>query len=312
MKVVFTFPLKESLREPLEKRFPQLEFVFSKEERALEDAAVIVTYGEDITEEKLQKASKLQWVMVASAGVEKMPIDWMKRHHIPMANVSGIHKTPMAEAILAHILAQARALPTILQQQREHYWNQKVRSTEIKGKEALIIGPGAIGQEVGRLLQAFGVRTVGCNYSGQPRPHMDETVSFRELSTQLPTADFIISVVPSTDDTRHLLTANHFEQMKRTVHFLNFGRGDLYKEEDLIEALRRETIGYATLDVYQTEPLHENHPYWTLPNCTVSPHVSSHSGKYLERAMPIIEENLTRWLDEKRPFYNEIDLNKQY
>ena len=84
-----------------------------------------------------------------------------------MTNVRGIHKTPMAESVLAHILALRRSLPLIYELQKTKEWNRKFDSNRIRGSTALILGPGAIGSEIGRLLQAFGVRTIGCNPSGQ-------------------------------------------------------------------------------------------------------------------------------------------------
>lgn len=313
MNVLFTFPLKDELKQPLIERFPELNFTFSPiEDATVERASVIVTYGEDITEETLERAKQLQWIMVASAGVDKMPIEEMKKRKIPMANVSGIHKTPMAEAVLAHLLAQARALPTIYERQQKKEWNKKIHSTELRGKTALILGPGAIGQEIGRLLQAFGVQTIGCNYSGEKRPYMDNTISFKQLDDHIHEADFFISVVPSTKETRGMITKDHFKKMKETAYFLNFGRGDLVKEQDIVWALENKEVARVILDVYEEEPLPKTSPLWSLEGCTVSPHVSSFSGKYLERSMPIIEENLSRYLQGRNDFVNKIDLTKEY
>jgi len=313
MDVLFTFPLKEELKQPLIQRFPELRFTFSTiDDPVIEQASIIVTYGEDVTKETLERANHLKWIMVASAGVEKMPIEEMRKRQIPMANVSGIHKTPMAEAVLAHILAQARALPTIYERQEKKEWNKKIQSTELRDKTALILGPGAIGQEIGRLLQAFHVRTIGCNYSGEKRPYMDNIISFKQLEQYIDQADFFISVVPSTKETRGMITKQHFQKMKSTAYFLNFGRGDLVKEADLIWALENNEIARVILDVYEEEPLSTTSPLWSLKGCTVSPHVSSFSGKYLERAMPIIEENISRYLEGRNDFINKIDLTKEY
>ena len=250
--------------------------------------------------------------MVMSAGVEKMPLAEIEARNIILTNVRGIHKTPMAESVLAHTLALRRSLPVIYDQQRNKEWKQKVGSSELKGSTALILGPGAIGSEIGRLLKAFGVRTIGCNRSGKENESMDETIVFEELIGKLPEADYVISVLPSTEETKGLLTAEHFEAMKESAVFMNFGRGDLVDEAILINALKDRKIGHAVLDVFEVEPLPMESELWTLPNCTVSPHVSSKSGKYVERALVVFHENLEKWLKGDTDLNNLVDLKKGY
>ncbi len=314
MEVLFTFELKDHQKERLLTKFPQVSFRYSKKtlKQEIEKANVIVTYGGDLDTALLESAKSLEWLMVASAGVEKMPLAEIAEKELVMTNVRGIHKTPMAESVLAHILALKRSLPLIYKRQQTREWNRQVGSTELKGSTALILGPGAIGSEIGRLLQAFGVRTIGCNRSGRVSESMDEMIVFDRLLTKLPEADYIISVLPSTSDTKGLLTEGHFKAMKETAVFMNFGRGDLVDESILIEALKNEVIGHAVLDVFETEPLAEENELWALPNCTVSPHVSSLSGNYVERALIIFEENLEKWLQGDRNLRNLIDLEKGY
>ena len=314
MKVLFTFDIKDHQKEHLLLKFPEVSFHYDKnrEMQVVEKANVIVTYGEDIDVELLDGAKSLEWLMVASAGIEKMPLAEIAKRQLVMSNVRGIHKTPMAESVLAHILALKRSLPLIYQRQRAKEWSRKVGSTELRGSTALILGPGAIGSEIGRLLQAFGVKTIGCNRSGRACASMDEIITFDHLVDRLPEADYVISVLPSTPETKGLLTKQHFEAMKETAVFMNFGRGDLVDEALLIEVLKNEAIGHAVLDVFETEPLATENELWVLPNCTVSPHVSSLSGKYVDRALVIVEENLEKWLKGDRNLRNLIDLEVGY
>lgn len=131
---------------------------------------------------------------------------------------------------------------------------KKGKQTELRDSTALILGPGAIGSEVGRLLQAFGVTTIGCNRSGNAAPYMDEMVNFTELTEALPKADIVLSVLPKTPDTTHLLKDEHFNAMKNDAIFMNFGRGNLVDEKVLIRAIEAGEIGYAVLDVFEEEP----------------------------------------------------------
>ncbi len=314
MRIYFTFEPRPDLREPLLVEFPQVDFVFesgiSIEE--LQKADVLVTYGEDLNEENIQYATKLKWIFVASAGVEKMPAQAIVDRGILVSNVRGIHKTPMAESMLAHILAIKRALRWMYEQQKKSEWSKKGKQTELRDSTALILGPGAIGSEVGRLLQAFGVVTVGCNRSGKEAPYMDVMVSFDKLLEALPQADIVISVLPKTTETTHLLNEEHFKAMKNNAIFMNFGRGNLVDENVLIQAIKADEIGYAVLDVFEQEPLVTNSPLWTLPNVIVSPHISSHSSRYVERSLNIFKPSLIKWLDGDTDLENVMDLSRGY
>jgi phosphoglycerate dehydrogenase-like enzyme len=315
MDVLFLFRIREHQEEMLKNEFPEVNFLFDRntDDPALETSEIIVTYGTDIDENVLGRTRNLKWIMVASAGVELMPLGRIEEMGIPVTNVRGIHKTPMAETMLAHILASRKKLRDVYAQQARGEWNQKIRGTELLGSKALILGPGAIGGEAGRLLQAFGVRTYGCNRSGRQAEYMDEMVSFGGLLKALPEMDTVISVLPSTPETKGLLSREHFGAMKDTALFLNFGRGDLYEESVLIEALENGRPAGAVLDVFETEPLPADSPLWKMENVTVSPHISSHSGKYVERSLEIFMPNLRAYLDGRvDEMENRIDPERGY
>lgn len=314
MRIYFTFGPRPDLRKPLVEEFPQCDFVFENglSTDELQKADVLVTYGEDLNDANIQYATKLKWIFVASAGVEKMPAQAIMDRDILVSNVRGIHKTPMAESILAHILAIKRALPWMYEQQKKSEWSKKGKQTELRDSTALILGPGAIGSEVGRLLQAFGVTTIGCNRSGNAAPYMDEMANFAKLTEALPKADIVLSVLPKTPDTTHLLKDEHFNAMKNDAIFMNFGRGNLVDEKVLIRAIEAGEIGYAVLDVFEEEPLSANNPLWSYSNVIVSPHVSSHSSRYVERSLAIFKPSLTKWLDGDTALENVMDLSRGY
>lgn len=314
MHVYFTFEPREDLQKPLVAEFPEVNFVFDAKlrEEQLAEADIVVTYGEDLTAANIALANKLQWIFVASAGVEKMPAQAIAERGIFVSNVRGIHKKPMTESVLAHILALKRGLPFIYEQQKKGEWNKKTSLSELNGSTALIIGPGAIGAEIGRILQAFGVHTIGCNRSGKSIESMDETYAILDLKAHLPKADIVISMLPSTEETKHLLTYEHFELMKENAIFMNFGRGNVVKEAELVRALQNKLIGHAVLDVFEVEPLPKDSELWKLDNVTISPHFSSHSSRYVERALEIFEPSLKKWLQGERNLENKIDLLRGY
>ena len=314
INVYFTFEPREDLRASIIEEFPQVhfDFTYGLKGELLAKADVLVTYGEDLKANHLDNAPKLKWIFVASAGVEKMPADKIVERGIYVSNVRGIHKKPMTESILAHILAYKRALPFIYEKQAQKQWDKKAKLSELNGSTALIIGPGAIGAEIGRILQAFDVKTIGCNRSGRAIPEMDETYKIDELLEQLPKADIVISMLPSTPETKHLLKDVHFMAMKSSAMFMNFGRGNVVEEKVLVKALKDGEIDHAVLDVYEVEPLPASSELWNLSNVTLSPHFSSHSSRYVERSLEIFKPSLSMWLEGKTTLPNEIDLNRGY
>ncbi len=313
--IYFTFDPRPDLKEDLLASFPEEQFVFEKSVKQpfLAEAEIIVTYGEDLTEEHIAEASQLKWIMVTSAGIEKMPKEAIAAKGIQVTNVRGIHKVPMAESVLAHILADVHALREIYAYEEKSEWKRNIKQRELCDATALIIGPGAIGGEIGRLLQAFQVTTIGCNRSGRTAAYMDEMVTLENIKSALPKADFVISVIPETEETKHLLKKEHFEMMKRSALFMNFGRGSLVETNVLLEALTKGIIRSAVCDVFEQEPLPADHPFWTLPNMTVSPHVSSHSSRYLERSFAIFKPNLKKWrAGEVATLQNIVSLSLGY
>lgn len=312
--IYFTFEPREDLKQPLVTQFPQVNFKFDAklDVAKLKDADILVTYGEDLKAQHLEHADKLQWIFVASAGIEKMPAQAIADRNIFVSNVRGIHKKPMTESILAHILALKRALPFVYEQQKKKEWNKKARLSELNGSTALIIGPGAIGSEIGRILQAFDVYTIGCNRSGEDAPFMNETHALDNLTEQLPKADIVISMLPSTKETKYLLNREHFELMKDSAIFMNFGRGDLVETKVLVQVLEEKLISHAVLDVYEVEPLPADSQLWELDNVTLSPHFSSHSSRYVERSLEIFKPSLEKWLAGEKELENKIDILRGY
>lgn len=186
------------------------------------------------------------------------------------------------------------------------------RPTELNGSTALIIGPGAIGGEIGRLLQAFDVYTIGCNRSGNPAEYMNETFRMDEISEHLPKADIVISVLPSTKETEHLIKYEHFQLMKDNAIFMNFGRGNLVETSVLIRALEEQQIQHAVLDVFEEEPLPLESKLWELDNVTISPHCSSHSSRYLERSLEIFIPSLEKYLAGDTNIENKMNILRGY
>lgn len=304
----------ERLQEEVKKEFPQVSFEFHKgiKEDLFLDAEIFLTYGEDLTEELIGKADKLKWIMVMSAGLDKMPFEACKKRGILVTNVRGIHKIPMAEFTVGMMLQHVKQMKSLWSNEQSKTWERKLPMGELYGKTLLILGIGAIGGEVARLAKAFNMQTIGVNRSGRQADWTDENYTMENFREALPKADFIVSVLPSTQETKHFLDLNDFVLMKDTAVFINIGRGDLVQDEVLLAALQENKIAHAYLDVFYEEPLKESHPFWTMDNVTVTPHISSLTKNYLPRSFEIFKQNLHTYLNKATEFINLIDMDRGY
>jgi phosphoglycerate dehydrogenase-like enzyme len=316
MKIVFSFIPPEELAEEIKAAFEKCEFEFFADIQsasgALTGAEVIVTYGEDLTEEHIVQAKQLRWIMVMSAGLELMPLEAIKERGILVTNVKGIHAAPMAEFALGLMLQHAKQFPQIRKEVKQGLWQREVPRLELSGQNLLILGAGAIGGEIARLAKAFRMNVSGVNTSGKIVENFDEMSTIERMEDVLRKADYVISILPSTNKTRYLLKKEHFQCMKTTAVFINIGRGDLFKSSVLVAALETDELAHAFLDVFETEPLPEEHPFWEMEKITITPHLSSRTTQYLPRSFAIFKKNLTIYINKGKDYINEINAERGY
>lgn len=315
MKVISTTKLPNELENKLITTYSEVTFEFHEDINRVTDietADVILTYGEDLKADHINKAKQLKWIHVMSAGIEKMPFDIIDKRNILLSNARGIHKIPMAEYTISMLLNHYRRYDTFKKQQGNQVWNQTVRTREMRDSTLMVIGAGAIGEEVARLAKAFGMKTIAISSSGGERDHFDESYKQEAILEVLPKADFIVSILPSIEGTRPFYKTEHFSAMKDSTVFLNIGRGDVVEDDVLIEALNSRTIEHAILDVFNEEPLPHGHPFWKHDKITLTPHISGKSTKYADRAIEQFEENLSQFMKNQELRINIIDPNRGY
>ncbi|GLB59836.1 D-2-hydroxyacid dehydrogenase [Cytobacillus sp. NCCP-133] len=316
MKVVSSILPPEVLCKDAAREFPEAEFLFYKGMEAagqsFYEAEIFITYGEDLTEEHIYKTLNLKWIMVMSAGMDEMPLKACKEKGILVTNARGIHKIPMAEFTLGAMLGHVKKIALLADNEGNEVWDRKLPVEELNGKTLLILGVGAIGGEIARLAKCFGMKVAGVNRSGKDSANTDSIYKVSQLTDILPNADFIVSVLPSTAETKYLLQKEHFAAMKGSAVFINIGRGNLVEEDVLIYALETNEIAHAYLDVFQKEPLPMGHPFWKMENVTVTPHLSSKTKNYLPRSFEIFKHNLHTYIKNNKDYINAIDLERGY
>ena len=160
-----------------------------------------------------------------------------------------------------------------------------------------MVGTGPIGQEIGRLCRALGLRTVGVRRdaaAGTP-PGFDGVSGFAALPAVLPRADWLVLACPLTPTTRGLVDADALALLPPGAHLVNVARGGVVVEGDLLAALASGRLAGAFLDVFTAQPLPPDSPFWDLPNVIVSPHSAAASDGLADRVASIFCENLGRW-----------------
>ena len=234
----------------------------------------------------------LRWIHWAGAGVDAAMFNELIDSDIQFTNARGVFDQPMAEWVLGMIIAFAKGFPETLACQARAEWQHRL-SEKVAGKRALIVGVGSIGRAVGRLLRAVGmeVEAVGRGARDGDRD-FGHIFASDELKVRLPRADYVVLITPLTEQTRDLFGAAEFSAMKAQARFINIGRGALVVEDALLSALQEGQIAGAALDVFINEPLASESPFWTAPNCLVSPHMS---GDYAEFETTMAEQFIENW-----------------
>lgn len=248
----------------------------------------------------------LRWIHWGGAGVDAVLFAELKQSEIVLTNARGVFDQPMAEWVLGMILCFAKRFPQTLEFQAKHEWNYRLSETAA-GKQVLVVGVGSIGRAVGRLLQAAGMRVDGVGRSARDGgADFNHIHAIADLHTQLPLADYVVLITPLTAETRNLFGSAEFAAMARHARFINIGRGALVVEADLLQALHDGQIAGAALDVFVEEPLPEDSPFWSAPNCLVSPHMS---GDYFESEAAMADQFMTNWAHfiAGEPLINVVD-----
>ncbi|QOX79361.1 D-2-hydroxyacid dehydrogenase [Trichlorobacter lovleyi] len=207
------------------------------------------------------------------------------------------HGRIMRESLLSMMLYFNRRIGKTLEDQKRGVWGRNDYSSCVAlfSQQVLIVGCGALGRSMAELLKAFGARVIGVRrtVSGELPACIDRMITFDRLEQELPRADHVVLLLPGEKETDGIITRRHFAAMKPGAFLYNLGRGNCYREEDLLAALNHGPLAGAGLDVFADEPLPSSSPLWEQHNLLVTPHASAVSREYIDL---FIEE----WLERLR------------
>lgn len=313
INILSTIKLPEPSIEKLKEQQADVNYRFIRSKDITqvdyEWATVLNTYGSQIKHHDITDFKNLKWLNVMSAGVDSLPFD--KLGDIPVTNARGIHKTPMMEYTIGLILNYYKNFYQNQVDQNNRFWNSDVSTEELYGKNAHIFGTGSIGAHIAKVLQVFGVKTTGYNTNGRAVDGFDETYPIDEKNEHVNEADIVISILPKTEMTNEIFDQSFFDSMNRTAVFINIGRGNVVSDEVLFYVLDNKVIEHLILDVFNTEPLPEDSPFYNYKNLTISPHSSATTGVYYERASEILIRNVAVYPDFSK-MENVVDGNRGY
>jgi phosphoglycerate dehydrogenase-like enzyme len=284
----------------------------------LESAEILFGIPGDTPEglaDAVRTLPRLQWVQATSAGageqVHAAGLSAAELERVVITSASGVHALPLAEFALFGLLAFAKNLPRLLDDQRHRRW-EHYPTGELAGRTLLVVGLGRIGAEVARRARAFGMEVVGVNRSGRSDCAEVPTVYGTDaLPDLVGTADALVLSLPLTHATRGLVDAALIARIKPGATLVNVGRGGVVDEAALIEALRSGGLAGAALDVVTTEPLDPDSPLWDMPNVLLSPHTAGLSERENERIVALFCENLRRW-QAGEPLLRRVDPKQFY
>lgn len=233
---------------------------------------------------------KLKWVHALGAGVDAFLLNREWKKDVVLTRTIGSFGRKIGEYCLSYVLGDLQRHDQFQQAQAHKQWLPSQQKL-LHEMNVVIFGTGTIGEEVARMLRAFGVTVNGISRSGTANMHYDTVVPLIEAHTVLPQADWVINTLPLTVHTESLFERRLFSYMEGSG-FINVGRGGSVDENALLRAIELGQVRKAVLDVFRVEPLPEYSHLWNHPNVVITPHISAVTGvdEAIEGLLAVLEE----------------------
>ncbi|MGI2175570.1 D-2-hydroxyacid dehydrogenase [Shewanella ulleungensis] len=233
----------------------------------------------------------LKWLQSTFAGVDALMSPQLRQDYA-LTNIRGVFGPLMSEYVFGYLLSHYRHHAQYQQQQTLQLWQPKPFCS-LQGLNMLILGTGSIAQHIASTARHFAMSVTGLNRRGHPIDQFDHVDNIDTLNEHLPLADVIISVLPKTPHTTHLLNDTNLPLLRPAAMLFNIGRGNAIESNALLSALRLFPQRRAILDVFEQEPLPPQHPLWHCPNVIITPHIAAPS--FPTQVVDIFSQNYLRW-----------------
>lgn len=258
---------------------------------------------------------RLRWVHTMAAGggsqIKAAGLAADELDRVAFTTSAGVHGEPLAEFAVFGVLAGAKDLPRLNHQQRGREWPGRWTMRQVSEQTVLVVGLGGIGRVVAAKLHALGATVIGTSRHDVSVAGVAKVVHPGRLTEVAGEVDAVVSTLPGTSATEHLLDSRFFAALRTGATIVNVGRGNVIDETALVDALRSGQVGFAALDVFETEPLPIDSPLWTHENVLVSPHTAALSAAEERRIAELFAANATRLLDGAN-LLNRVDTVEFY
>lgn len=258
---------------------------------------------------------RLRWVHTMAAGgggqVKAAGLTEAELERVRFTTSAGVHGRTLAEFAVFGVLAGAKDLPRLVRQQRAHEWSGRWTMRQVSEQSVLVLGLGGIGRVVAEKLHALGSTVIGTSRRPVSVPGVARVVHPDRLREVAGDVDAVVNTLPGTAVTEHLLGREFFQALRPGASVVNVGRGTVIDEAALAEALSSGRVGFAALDVFETEPLPVQSPLWDMDNVLVSPHTAALSNAEDRLIAELFAANATRLLDGE-PLLNQVDTIEFY
>lgn len=269
--------------------------------RRIGDADILVANKTPISRRVIE-ATRLKFITILATGYNVIDIAAAKEHGIPVSNVPAYGTASVAQfaiALLLEITSRVAHHSDAVHQGRWEscpdwtFWDYPL--IELSGKTMGIIGFGSIGQSVGKIAKAFGMRVIAQSRSVKEEGKL--IADYVDLDTLLRESDVISLHCPLFPETRNIINKDNIAKMKDGVIIINNSRGGLVVEQDLADALNSGKVAAAGLDVVSEEPIKGSNPLLSAKNCLITPHISWAPIESRQRIMDATVQNIQAFLN---------------
>jgi phosphoglycerate dehydrogenase-like enzyme len=282
-------------------RLPDLEFSVDPKE------CDIVLGEPKLIQHALPRLSSLKWVQSIYAGVEPL-VDPIQRHDYILTNARGVFGELMSEYVFGYLLFFEKKMLQRIKSQSAQQW-QRPESGVLRGKTIGLLGVGSIGAHLAGTAKHFGMTVRGFTRESETSQLIDQYFHGSDLLKFAEGLDYLVCVLPRTNDTNQIVNSALLRVLPPHAILINVGRGNAVDESALIQTLIEGKLQAAVLDVFETEPLPEGHPFWTTPNLYMTFHTSAIS--YPEDLTKLFVENYQLYLEGK-PLKYQVDFERGY
>lgn len=244
-----------------------------------------------------QHGRDLRWLAFLTSGIDKAVASGLPPN-VTITNVAGLRAFAVAEQAFALMLGLARRLRITEAARLNDHWSRDDISPvlgNLARRHLVIVGTGAIGQDIARKAKAFDMRVTGISRSTGPLPHFDDIRPREALIATAREADYLLVAALAGPQTDGMISRAVIDALPPTAFLVNIARGSLVDEPALLDALKSNRIAGAGLDVMETEPLPPGHPLWSLRNVLLTPHVGGAGDRGTASSASMFIDNLKRW-----------------